>query len=456
MKAYAARRSLWLGLVMSFLVSACLGASTPTAATQAGPTAATQAGPTAATQAGPTAASTQVAVKEIKIGVPFPLSGSLASSGNDSKIAVELAADIVNHVYDLDLPLARTTGLPNLGGATVVPVFADHAMDPLKAANETERLITEEKVVAIDGAWASSTTATASQVAERLGIPLLNAESTSPALGEQGFKWFFRTTPTDKVFVRSLFDFMRDMVAKKGVSIKTIAILHEDTAYGTDTADLAKALAVEYGYEIVADIAYPQNATDATSEIQRIKAANPDVLLQADYTSNAILTVLAYRQLDLNVKAIIANDNGFSDQQYIAAVKDAGNYIYSRDVWSTDWVQNNPRVSKINDLYKARAGKDLTGTSARSFTGFMVLAEAINRAGSTDPEKIRQALLGTNLAPTDIIMPWQGVRFDPQTHENVLGNGIVVQMQQGAYYNVWPFEFAARQPIWPMPAWKDR
>jgi branched-chain amino acid transport system substrate-binding protein len=403
----------------------------------------------------PTATPT-VPSEPVKIGVPFPLSGALAGPGADSKAAVELAVDIINESHDLDLPLGRTQGLPNLGGAPVEAIFADHAMDPEKALRETERLITEEGVVAINGAWASSTTATASQVTERMGIPLLNANSTSPALGERGFQWYFRTTPHDRVFVRNMVEFMHDMEKNKGVTIETIAILHEDTMYGTDSADVAKKLAEEYGYEVVADIAYPQNATDCTSEVQRLKAAKPDVLIQADYTSNAILSVMTYKDLDFNVDAIIANDVGFIDLQYIEAVGDNGNYIFSRDLWSKDWVEEHPLVSTINTMYKERAGKDLTGTSARAFTGFLILADAINRAGSTGPEAIRQALLDTDMPPEQLIMPWAGIRFDPETHENVLGRGIVVQMQDGEYYTVWPFDRAARDPIWPMPTWAER
>jgi branched-chain amino acid transport system substrate-binding protein len=408
--------------------------------------------PTVAAPTAPPAAPSE----PVKIGVPFPLSGALAAPGADSKAAVELAVDIINESHDLDLPLARTQGLPSLGGAPVEAIFADHAMDPEKALRETERLITEEGVVAINGAWASSTTATASQAAERMGIPFLNANSTSPALGERGFQWYFRTTPHDRVFVRNMFEFMHDMEEGKDVTIETIAILHEDTMYGTDSADTAKKLAEEYGYEIVADIAYPQNATDCTSEIQRLKAAKPDVLIQADYTSNAILAVMTYKDLDFNVDAIIANDVGFIDLQYIEAVGENGNYIFSRDLWSKDWVEEHPLVSTINTMYKERAGKDLTGTSARAFTGFLVLADVINRAGSTEPEAIRQALLDTDMPPEQLIMPWAGIRFDPETHENVLGRGIVVQMQDGEYYTVWPFDRAARDPIWPMPKWSER
>ena len=450
-------RSLWFIVLGSMAISACGGAGSQATDTPVavGTNPSGVGSPTAVSQGGgnPTQSSS---TEPVKIGVPFPLSGSLASAGADSKAAVEVAVDVINNSYDLNLLLARGQGLPNLNNRPVEAVFADHAMDPQKAQSETERLITQEGVVAINGAWASSTTATASQVAERLGIPFLNSNSTSPALGERGFKWYFRTTPTDDVFVRNMFDFMKDMVDQKGTKIQTIAILHEDTAFGTDTADKATTLAQQAGFDVVANIAYPQNATDVTSEVQRLKAANPDVLIQADYASNAILSVLAYKQFDFNPAAIIANDNGFIDQQYTSAVGDSGNYIFSRDLWSTDWVTSNAQAKAINDLYHQKTGKDLTGTSARAFMGFLILADAINRAGSTDPEAIRQALLDTSLTTDQLIMPWPGVKFDPQTHENTLGTGIVVQMQGGKYYTVWPFDVAAKDPIWPMPAWSSR
>jgi branched-chain amino acid transport system substrate-binding protein len=154
--------------------------------------------------------------------------------------------------------------------------------------------------------------------------------------------------------------------------------------------------------------------------------------------------------------AIIANDVGFIDLEYIDAVGANGNYIFSRDLWSTDWVEDNDHVKTINEMYKERTGKDLTGTSARAFTGFLILAEAINRAGSTDPAAIQQALLDTNLSANQLIMPWDGVQFDPETHENIKASGIVVQMQEGKYYTVWPFDRASREPVCPMPKWSER
>ncbi|MFZ2999136.1 MAG: ABC transporter substrate-binding protein [Undibacterium umbellatum] len=109
------------------------------------------------------------AQQEIKIGVIYPLSGAAASSGSEMKNALELAADIVNNGAKNipTLPFSAGGGLPNLKGAKIKLIFADHQGNPQIGATETERLITQEKVVAVVGAYFSNVTATSSQVAEK-------------------------------------------------------------------------------------------------------------------------------------------------------------------------------------------------------------------------------------------------------------------------------------------------
>ena len=115
-------------------------------------------------QAAPAAKSD--AAKEIKIGTVFPVTGAAAVTGVELMNGIKLAAEIVNGEYpDLDLPLAKTKGLPNLGGAKIVIASGDHQSSPEKGMSEAERLITQEKVVALIGAYQSGVTATASQVA---------------------------------------------------------------------------------------------------------------------------------------------------------------------------------------------------------------------------------------------------------------------------------------------------
>ena len=173
--------------------------------------------------------------KEIKIGVIYPLTGPAASTGQVLLEGVKLAADIINNRYNLNMPLAKTEGLPNLGGARIVIVSGDHQAKPDVGMAEAERLITQEKVVALIGAYHSAVTATASQAAERYGIPFVNGDSTSPTLTERGFQWFFRTTPSDQLFAENFFQFLNDVKKKKRVETAPVAIFNENTLFGADT-----------------------------------------------------------------------------------------------------------------------------------------------------------------------------------------------------------------------------
>lgn len=393
--------------------------------------------------------------KEIKIGAIYPLTGPAASSGLDGRYGIELAVEIINGKYDLNLPLAREEGLPNLGGAKIQIVWADSQGTPEKGQAEAERLITQEKVVALTGAYHSSVTATASQVAERLGIPYVNFESSSPSLTERGFKWFFRTGPHDATFGKNLFDLLRDM-EKKGVKVRTIGIVNENTLYGTDANKITKQYAQEYGYQVVVDIAYPANTSDVTSEVQRIKAANPDVLFQVSYTSDLILFIRTYKQLDYTPQMILGYGAGFVDPQYTKTLGKDADYAITRAAWSADITAKRPAAKVVAEMFQQKFGQPMTENSARSFTGMLVLADAINRAKSLDPEAIRQALLQTDIPGDQTIMPWQGVKFDEKTHQNIYAQGVNLQIIGGQYYTVWPFDLATREIVWPMPKWSQR
>ena len=392
---------------------------------------------------------------EIVIGAVYPLSGNLAKVGTDIKDSIELAAEIVNDDVDLPVPLGKGKGLPGLGGARVRVVFADHQSSPERGLSEAERLITQEHVVALLGSYNSNVTATASQAAERLKIPFLNETSTSPLLTARGFKWFFRTTPTDDEFSENFFKFLQ---SRKNV--KRVALLYENTLFGSDVSKFEKKYAQKYGYEVVADVAYDAKSTNLSSEIQRLKSAAPEVLLQTSYTSDAILSTETMKELDFRPHAILAMDAGHVASEFVPALGKDAEGILSREVWALGLGAKKPIVSRVNDLFRKRtqasrgAAVDMDGTSARAFVGFLVLCEAINRAGSTEPEKIRAALEATDIPSDALIMPWRGVKFDAKTHQNTLGSGILVQIQDGKYVVVYPFELAQAEVRWPLAAWK--
>ncbi len=403
------------------------------------------------------AATAGAQAQEIKIGVVYPLTGAAASSGAEMRNSLELAADIINNGAKgiPDLPFSAGGGIPGLKGAKIKLVFADHQGNPQTGATETERLISQEKVVAVVGAYNSNVTATASQVAERSKIPFVNPESSSPSLTARNFKWFFRVTPHEDLFVHNFFDFLKELKQKKGISVERIGLMNENTLFGNDTTKIETKLANEQGYKLVSSVTYPAKSTQLTSEVQTLKAAAPQVVMQASYLGDALLAMKSYKELGFTPDMIMANGAGFSDTEFIKTLGKDAEYVISRDIWALDLAAQNPLIKQVNDLFRARYKIDFTGNSSRTFTGLMVLADALNRAGSTEPEALRKALAETDIPGSKLIMPWKGVKFDA-TGQNVNGSGILVQIRDGKYTTVWPFDVATKELVWPMPKWDQR
>jgi branched-chain amino acid transport system substrate-binding protein len=392
---------------------------------------------------------------KIKIGALYPLSGQVAKSGEDTLNAIRLAVDVINNKTEgVDLPFAATEGLPKLGGAKLEIIAADHQGSPEIGQAEAERLIEQQKVVALIGAFHSSVAATSSQVAERMGVPYISGESEATSLTERGFKWFFRTTPNSDTQAQDFFALLRQLNEKNNAKIASIAIVSENTLWGEGfKKSLQKFVGNFKEFKVVAEITYQQGTADVTSEVQRLIAAKPDAVMHASYDAEAILFAKTYKQYNLNPQGILAIGAAFGSNAFRAALgSDADNFLV-REHWSRDLAGRKPVIAQVGKLYKERYGKDMDGTPARAFTAMMTLADAINRASSTEPEKVRQALVATKLGENDTIMPWEGVQFD-KTGQNLLTRGIFIQIQGGTPKTVWPFELAADKLVWPRTAWK--
>ena len=237
----------------------------------------------------------------VKIGVIYPLSGNSASAGNYSKMAIEVGADVINNgnaELAKIMPLAKGGGLPGLGGAKIQLIFADNQGTPAAGQNQALRLISEEKVVALIGAYQSGITLTASAIAERHGIPFLTAESVAANLTERGFKWFFRTTPVAIDFARaySTSSRSRRRPARRSTSI---ALVHENTEYGNSVASVI-ADHVRQGRPARSRRRSPTRPTPPTCsrQVLQLKEKNPDVVIFISYTSDAILYAKTMKELD--------------------------------------------------------------------------------------------------------------------------------------------------------------
>lgn len=387
----------------------------------------------------------------IKVGVLLPLTGNAASAGTSAKAALDLAVDLINGVHPelTAMPMFATAGLTGLGGRKIALVLADQQGNPSVAQNQALRLITQESVVALFGAYQSSATQTASAVAERYGIPFVNGASVATNLTERGFKWFFRTTPIGPDIARIYMDFLQDQQAT-GRPVRKVAIVNENSEYGSSIADTIKREAERRNAPIVLQLPYAANSADVSSQILQLKEAQPDVVIFISYTSDAILYMRTMQAQGYKPPILIGDDSGFSDDSFIQAAGTIAQGVINRSAFDASRPDSNS--AKINTLYKARTGREMDDTTARIMQGFLVLCDAIDRAKSTAPAAIQAALRATDLKAGQLMIGYQGVRFDDKG-QNVLASALLVQLRGREYVSVWPQNKAVSQLQLPFKGW---
>lgn len=397
-------------------------------------------------------------VDVIKVGAVLPLSGASAATGVKLRYAVEVAEQIINGEYDIDTPLAKEAGLPNLGGAKIQVVFADHQGNPEVAKTEAERLIEKEGVVSLLGAYQSSATKPASQSAERFKIPFVAGSSSSAALTQRGLNYFTRIAPNDDMETEVFFEYIKYLNEETNADIKTVGVVYIDNEYGVHAAEMVdKWLEEKYGaegFEKVVSVKYPADVSNVDTEVQQIKSANPDVLFHASYIGDLTQFVMKYKEADFAPKAVVNYCGGFQDPQFTVNLGTDGDYFSGGAACSPQLFGEMPVVNAINELYKEKSGGvDIDGPALEEFSSLMVIAEAINEAGSTDPEEInkiiRSHVFEAPYYSTGLI------EFD-ENGQNKHSAAFMVQTQDKKYEAIFPVEIQTAKPVAPIRSWGDR
>ena len=396
-------------------------------------------------------------VETVKIGAILPLTGSAAATGVKLKYAVETAQEIINNAHpEIDMELAKSEGLTNLGGAKVEFIFADHQANPEIAKSEAERLIQNEKVVGLIGAYHSSATKPASQVAERFQIPFVCGSSSSAALTERGLKWFTRIAPHDGMETVLFFDYLKYLNEKYNAGIKKVAVVYIDNEYGVHAYEMVKKEIENYkadGFEIVAEVKYPADATNVDTEAQKVKAANPDAIFHASYIGDKTLFVKKYKELNVVTKVVLAYCGGYQDPQFVVNLGKDADYFSGPNATTSALFAKMPDLAKINEIYKAKSGVDIDGPTLEDFASAMVIAEAINKAGTTEPNKVREVLFSEEFAAPYFVSG--KIKFG-EDGQNVYSASVMTQIQNGIYEAVWPEDFQTKEPVPAFPEWSDR
>jgi branched-chain amino acid transport system substrate-binding protein len=278
-------------------------------------------------------------------------------------------------------------------------------------------------------------------------------------LTKRGLKYYFRLLAHSGKVAKAYFDCLQDMEKRLGKNYSKVAVAYENTEYGSVMNEEIEREAKERGYKLVASIPFDSTATSVKLEVQKIKASKPDVFLQIGYDPDAILFTKTMKTFNYT-PPVWFGMAGYTSPKYIPSVGKDGN-----GVLVSGWFHprfSKPVTQKVGEIYKKRYGKEMSIPVALNFMTPFVLADAINRAGSTDKEAVRDALEKTKITREQNIMPGPGIWFTPvqpppkHSHDNDGVSMLVLQIIDQKVEVVWPFSGKTADIIWPHPQWSKK
>ena len=397
--------------------------------------------------------SALAADKVLKIGVVFPLTGPVATAGQRCVAAVETAAEVINNTHpEFNVPLAAQAGI--LGGTKIELVVADHQGKPDVGKSEAERLFNQEGVWAMIGCYNSAVTKPASAVAERMKRIFLSGCSSSAALTERGYKYFFRCAPTDKTESHEFVEYIRWLNQNQKAGIQTVGLIYENTEFGKHAADEGKAAAKEAGFEVVADVAFNPGATNLNSEVQTLKAKNPDAVFGACLGGDYTLWVRTMKQMNWLPKVALNYCTGYQDPKIAQQLGPDGDFFMGGTGYSPEiGAKYMPDVAAVEKIYTAKVGVPFDSDSIQEAVALLVLAQAIEKAGSLDVEKLAE-ILRTETFDSPLSLGGK-VAFGPGG-QNMKATSIITQLHGGKYMPVFPPSYAEQAATVPMTPWDKR
>lgn len=312
---------------------------------------------------------------QVKVGVFGPLTGPVADTGVASRYGVEMAVEEIN----------GAGGIKGVGKVEVISV--DSECMPSKAVDAINRLIFRDKASSVIGDVCSGATLAAMKVAAQSQTPMLNNTSTSRAITAQGNPWIFRLQAADTKSAKSLVEF-----ASKKLNLKRIAIIHDNDAYGKDGAEEVEKALKGIGLPVAGRFAFARGDKDFSAQLLKVKEANADgVIFWAIYFDTALAMKQA-RQLGIQFQGLGSDAMGYPKFIELAGPVSEG-FVASAIFCNTD---PDPKVQDFVKKFREKYKKEPDPTSSCAYDTAYVLARAIEKAGSLDKTKIRDALRGTS------------------------------------------------------------
>lgn len=376
--------------------------------------------------------------KEILIGSIHPITGPVAYDGTSLAQAIELAADQKN----------AAGGIRSMGGAKLKVLLMDSEAKPKVGEAAAEKLI-RDGCVCILGCYNSPVAMVTTQVAERSGVPHIITVAVADEILERGFKYTFRVQPDATNMAEMTCKYTRQLSEKFNMPLKTMSCMHI-SGFGAVVYNKLVKLAPKYGFETIGNVSYGFGISDLTTEASKIKGMNADVIVDVGYLPDGILKIKTYADLKVEPKGgIIGCANGaFSNPSMVSELGRLAEHIMDGNYW------HNPRSplarSVIAEYNKKYTKVVFQSHAVHAYNATLVIIDALERAGTADLVKLRDAIAKTSLK--EHIAPGGPIEFD-STGQNKNAMATLQQVQKRDIKVVLPDEYSDAKPVFPIPPW---
>ena len=378
----------------------------------------------------------------VKIGVAVSMTGKLAYEGTQVKMGYQVWEKLVNENGGIKAGDKKYK---------VQMIYLDDESDPVRGAKLTEKLITEDKVQFLMGPYSSAITFATSAIGEKYNIITIAPEANAPKIYDRGYKNVFSILP-NAIY---LMDPIAEVAKKVTPKPQTAAIISANDLFPLSCAEGFRASLEKAGIKVVLFEKYPAGATDISSLLTKVKAVNADILGMSGYTADALMLMRQSKELKLNPK-MYAISVGVMVEGFIKELGPDAEYAVEGEWWIPEMKLKDPVFGTTEDYVKAcRAMFGETYTpgyhAASASAAGSLLQLAVEKAGSIETDKVREALKGMDLQ----LSTWPGIKFD-EKGQNIKTIHPAIQIQKGKFVTVYPEESKQNDVVYPAPAWEER
>ena len=372
--------------------------------------------------------------KPLRVGVLHPVTGALAYSGQQCREGALMAIEDIN----------KAGGIKSLGGAKIEPLLGDAQSSPAGGTAEVEKM-NEAGVSAIVGAYASAICLATTQAAAKYNLPHVVDVGVADQIVERGLKNTFRFAPGYKKCSEIGMNNLFVLNAAAGKPARTAMIIHEESLFGTGTAQLLARELPGLGFEVKEVIKHANPTRDFNNIVLRIKAVNPDIVIPANYYNEYVLLVRTMQQQKVRPKAIFSVlGGGASSYKFVKEFPDAAEGIIDCNHWF------NPKDRRSFELKKRTEAKNLfySYEVSLTYTAMRLLADAVERAKSMDRAAIINALETSTFS--DHFLPYGPTKF--VGGQNTGAQPLMTQVRDKDIKVIIPREYRQADPLFPLKA----